>query len=300
MVPVMLNVVITALLAWRIYYAAPMYLDQLITIFGYETAWKVKPAEMGVASIAGTVMDRTFLLMIDYAIFGLLGSWPWEFVFGSKYNRYTGALSWRTTLGFQNVEIVVRTGRKWDTPLVTTERDKDKKWTLEDELSLKFKVEPAMRKDYTSKTGYLLLDKDWDLDFKAMIDAHQLVDDATLKLEDLDHIVLVFYQKQWLIWKVHSAADSIASKISAETAEEDVTLEKFKDTLIAMGREDVFFRWIEIVQYESSLPGGFSQGRQAEALRELRRLLTEKGVNYAKFWEEIGGQSGVPGLYQIG
>ena len=290
LVPVFLNLIISLLLCVRIYYAAPVYFEQILTILGYDTYYKVEPSSMTVPDLMSTVGVRTALLMVDYAIFGLLGSWPWQFLFGNKLNRYTGPLSWRWTLGIRDTEVIVRRSRQWDTTL-GFEDEEGKKWSSDDELTLKLKIEPAMRDALMSKTGYLLLDKDWDLDFEAMIDTHQLVEENVLDFKDVDQIVLVHYQKQWLIWRTKpteegARVDSIA----------DSKLRTFKDKLTQQGQEGVFYRWIEIVQYESSLPGGFTQGRQAEAMRELRRLLEERRVDYAKFWEEIGGQKGVPGL----
>jgi hypothetical protein len=238
------------------------------------------------------VTSRTLLLMIDYAIFGLIGSWPKEFVFGGQLSRFTSPLKWRRTLGFRDTEIIVRRGRKWDTPLLVGDKnDQVKTWKVDEELTIKVKVDPAMRPAYLAKTGYLLLDKDWDLDFKAMLDAHRLVEKGTVQLEDLENLALVYYQKQWLIWKVHETAEVTTGK-----TQEDSIVEKFRHKLADLGAEDVFFRWIEIVQFETSQPGGFPEGRQAEAIRELRKRLEKKGVDFAKFWEDIGGQAGLPGF----
>ena len=290
-VPVILNFLIILGLCVRIYYAAPVYLEQIITIFGYDTAYKVDTRTAGAGELMNTVSSRTLLLMLDYSIFALIGSWPREFLFGSKTSRFVGPWEWRRTIGFRETEIIVRRGRKWDTPLLVGESlDQVKTWSIDDELTLKVKVDPAMRTSYVGKTGYLLLDKDWDLDFKGMLDAHKLVDKGTIQIKDLENLVLVYYQKQWLVWQVHQAPQ--ISKLE----EQDTVLEKFKSKLADLGAEDVFFRWIEIMQFETSQPGGFTEGRQAEAMRELKKLLTKKGVDYAQFWEEIGGQAGLPGF----
>jgi hypothetical protein len=50
------------------------------------------------------------------------------------------------------------------------------------------------------------------------------------------------------------------------------------------------------VQYESTMPGGFTEGRQARAMQEARRMFNEAGVDFARFWEEVGGSQGMPGL----
>ncbi|KIX03356.1 uncharacterized protein Z518_06908 [Rhinocladiella mackenziei CBS 650.93] len=291
-VPVILNLFITIGLCVRIYYAAPIYLEQIITIFGYDTAYKVDTKAAKATELMNTISSRTFLLMLDYAIFALLGSWPREFMFGSKASRFVGPFEWRATIGFKDTEIIVRRGRRWDTPLLTSENpDQVKTWETDEELTIRVKIDPAMRASYLAKTGYLLLDKDWDLDFKAMLDAHRLVEKGTIQLKDLENLCLVYYQKQWLIWRVHEAAG-----ISPHEQGQDSVLEKFRSRLADLGAEDVFFRWIEIVQFETSQPGGFTEGKQADAIRELKKLLTKRGVDYGQFWEDIGGQAGLPGF----
>jgi hypothetical protein len=274
-----------------VYYAVPVYLEQIITIFGYDTAYKVDTAAAGVGEIMNALTSRTLLLMMDYAIFGFIGSWPKGFLFGSKLSRFASPVQWRRKLGFRDIEILVRRGRNWDTPLLVGENpDQVKTWKVDEELTIKVKVDPAMRPAYLAKTGYLLLDQDWDLDFKAMLDAHRLVEKGTIQLKDLENLVLVYYQKQWLVWKVHETPDSTVEDV------QDGPVENFRRNLADLGAEDIFFRWIEIVQFETSQPGGFTEGRQAEAIRELKRRLEKKGVDFAKFWEEIGGQTGLPGF----
>lgn len=291
-VPVLLNLLITLGLCVRLYYAAPVYLAQVITIFGYDTAYKVDTKTAKTSELLNAVSSRTFLLMIDYAIFGLIGSWPKEFVFGSRLSRFVGPWEWRRTLGFQDTEIIVRRGRKWDTPLLISENpDEAKTWKVDEELTIKVKVDPAMRTPYLAKTGYLLLDKDWDLDFKAILDAHKLVGKGMIQPKDLESLAFVYYQKRWLIWRVHERPE-----VGGEDKVQDNELETFRTKLADLGAEAIFFRWIEIIQYETSQPGGFTAGRQAEALRELKRLLTKKGVDYASFWDDIGGQAGLPGF----
>ncbi|KAK4939109.1 hypothetical protein LTR10_020595 [Elasticomyces elasticus] len=291
-VPLLLNLLITIGLCVRMYYAAPVYFQQIITIFGYDTAYTVDTKTAGAGELISTLSSRTFLLMTDYFIFAFIGNWPKEFMFGGKVSRFVGPRQWRTTLGFRDTEIIVRRGRIWDTRLLTPEMpDGVKTWKVDEELTIKVKIDPAMRADYLAKTGYLLLDKDWDLDFEAMLDAHELVDTGTIQLKDLESLALVYYQKNWLIWRVNESP-----VVEAEAGPQDDALEKFRSQLADLGAEDVFFRWIEIVQYETSQPGGFTEGRQAEALRELKHLLSKKGVDYAQFWSDIGGQAGLPGL----
>lgn len=293
LVPLLMNLTIITVLCVRAYFAAPVYLDQIINIFGYNRAPSDGPPSSNLSDVFGVITERTFLLMADYALFGFVGSWPREFFFGGKNSRFVGSWEWRRKLGFKDAEIIVRRGRIWDT-LLMPEKDQERTWTVEEELTIKFKIEPAMRPGYISKTGYLLLDKDWDLEFKGMLDAHRLVGSGDIQIDDLRRIALVYYKKQWLVWKCEEAPDT-----EILDGKHDEVIRNFKDKLIGMGQEDVFYRWIEIVQYETNQPGGFSAARQEEAMRDLKRQLVARGVNYDKFWEEIGGKKGLPGLEEI-
>lgn len=290
-VPVLLNVTIILGLCIRIYFAAPVYLKQIITIFGYETSYSVDTKAHTTNELFVETGSRFLLLTFDYALFTLLGSWPMEFVFGSRTSRWVGLWEWRQKVWFKETEVVVRKGRIWDTPLLEDKDGAPRVWSLQDELAIKFKIEPVMHPSYTSKSALGLLDKDWDLDYKAMVDAHRMINDGRLKMEDVESIALVYYQKQWLFWKVRDDTE-----LPPENPEQESVLQKFRQKLTDLGQEDVFFRWIEIVQYETSQPGGFTQARQTSAIEELRKRLTDRQVDYGAFWEDIGGESGLPGL----
>jgi hypothetical protein len=284
LVPVCMNIIISLGLLVRAYFALPVYFALLIATLGYSSEAKVDVKQSNYGALLGITASRTMLLLGDYILFSLLGSWPWNFVFGSEESRYGSPLKWRWYLGFRDKEIIVRSSKKWDNSLVPN-------WTLDDELTLKYKIMPAVQKDKLAKSGFLLLDKDWDLDFAAMAEAHRLVEEGMLKLEDFEKAVVVYHQpmKSWMIW-------AIGREDMPKTAEQRDTLLKFKNRLTAMGQEDLFYRWVELVQYESTMPGGFTEGRQATAMREARRMFNEAGVDFAKFWFEIGGSQGMPGL----
>ena len=295
LVPVLLNLTIVLGLCLRIYFAAPVYLQQIITIFGFETEYSVDTKSQPVGDLMSTVSSRFILIFIDYALFTILGSWPKEFLFGSKLSRFVGPWEWRQKVWFKETEVIVRRGRNWDTPLLEGNDEGTKTWSTQDELTIMFKIEPAMRPSCTGRSGLGLLDRDWDLDFKAMLDAHRMIKDGRLKMEDLEGVALVYYQKQWLAWKIHEDA-----KLPAGNPEQEDVLQRFKDKLTSLGQEDVFFRWIEIMQYETSQLGAFTEGRRAEAVEELKKQLTGRGVDYDAFWKDIGGEKGLPGFDQRG
>ena len=279
-----MNILIALGLVVRAYFAFPVYLALLIAMIGHSSESTVDVKQSDYGALLRITASRTLLLLGDYILFSLLGSWPWNFVFGNEESRYGSPSKWRWYMGFQDQEIIVRRSKKWDKSLVPN-------WTLDDELTLKYKIMPAVQKDKLVKSGYLLLDKDWDLDFAAMVNSHQLIEEGKLKLEDFGKAVMVYNQptKSWMIWQ-------IGREDMPKTAEHRDTLLKFKDKLTAMGHEDLFYRWVELVQYESTMPGGFTEGRQATAMREARRMFGEAGVDFAKFWMEIGGSQGMPGL----
>ena len=288
LVPVCMNIFFSLVLVWRLYYAVPMYLDLILGTLGHYSATAVDVQAATRSELYNITVSRTLTLMGDYMLFALLGSWPWRFVFGLAATRYSSPLKWRMALDFQDKEVIVRQSRAWDKGLLPD-------WTIDDELTLKHKIMPALERKYLEKTGYLLEDKDWTLDFRAITDAHALVEAKKLEFKAFEKAVLVFYPPSggplggWMIWHV-------AKEDQPQTAEQRDTLVRFKDKLTVMGHEDLFYRWVELVQYESNSPGGFTPGRQAAAMREAKRIFEEKGVDFAKFWREVGGMEGMPGL----
>ena len=309
LVPVFLNILITLGLIYRIYHALPVYFWLIVTIFGYDSPATIDTARTPMTDLLGTVSNRTFLLMFDYAIFGIIGAWPYQFLFGSKEGGYIGPVTWRWTVGgFKEKEVVVRRSRKWDKAIfgeeVADDNDKRKKTkkiekpvqplTMNEILTVKLKVNPAMEEHYLNKTGYAMLDRDWDLDFAGMVNAYQLIKGKNLTTEDFENKAFIYNaeEKIWLMWTVH---ESEASR-STETGERDEVVDGFREKLAAMGHEDLFYRWIELVQYESSVPGGMTQERQLKVLHEARKIFSEKGVDFDKFFNDIGGQAGMPGL----
>lgn len=272
-----------------------------MTILGYETSWTVTPKNLAWADLTYIIANRTMLLTIDYAIFGLLGRWPYEFLFGDRHGRYVGCAGWKWNVGFDRPkEPVVRRGRKWDAPLFQDEEQRrnqgkpDQSWTKEEELAVYTKCTDALRKTQTSKNALSLLDTDWDLDYRAMVDATELLDQAKLSLQDIDHVVLVPWEGKWYSWYPHKVktADGQIEPIQ----EKDEKLEIFKKHLIDVNCEEVFYRWIELVQYETSQPAGFTTAKRKEAEQELRRMLRKRKKDDESIIQAVGGLRNVPGL----
>lgn len=64
-----------------------------------------------------------------------------------------------------------------------------------------------------------------------------------------------------------------------------------QNRLTMMGKENLFFRWIEIVQYG---------GRHDEVLQKARDVFTAQGIEFDDFVDSVGGITAFPGLEQAG
>lgn len=71
-----------------------------------------------------------------------------------------------------------------------------------------------------------------------------------------------------------------------------------QERLTAMRKESLFFRWIELIQYESSQPGGFTAQRQERAMQKAKQLFEKQGIDFEKFIRSIGGLENFPGFDQ--
>jgi len=69
----------------------------------------------------------------------------------------------------------------------------------------------------------------------------------------------------------------------------------FKERLTEMGKENLFFKWVELIQYESNAPGGFTPERQVAAAEKVKKMFADQGVDFEDFSREIGGLDGMPG-----
>ncbi len=208
----------------------------------------------------------------DFLLFRFVGMWPWEFFLGK--GEEASPVGWRRWCGFRDVEVVVRRSRRWAVPLFAKEeggsgdtrgqvekRDGVKEEWLQEGREGKLckeKVLPAVDKGWMrDRTSYQMLDQNWDLYFSGMIEAQALVDEGKNKPDDFRTSVLVHTEKwSWLIWEVWREQQE-------EGTEDEGTkkLQLIKNKLTAMGKENLFFRWIEVVQSETSQPGPFTAER---------------------------------------
>jgi len=143
------------------------------------------------------------------------------------------------------------------------------------------------------KTGYSLFDKNWDLDWRLMILSSMMVDRKEMSINDFR--TSVFVHSEQFGWVLFDALNTGGNNKEEEARRKILA---FKDGLTAMGKENLFFRWIELVQFESSQPGGFGPERQEETLGKGKEMFEEQGVDFEKFCAKIGGIAGMPGVDQ--
>ncbi|KAE8152690.1 hypothetical protein BDV25DRAFT_57422 [Aspergillus avenaceus] len=278
--PVVLNVVITAILAFRAYTVRNVYPALLATLIGLSSSTTVDTSAMTWSEMGAMILRRTGTIMVDYFLVTIFLSWPIGFV--------RGPVMWRYKIGFKEREVVVRRSQ----PALTEGLERNR-WIREDE-AMRDKIVAAVTPDRLLKTGYLLVDADWNLDYKAMIKAHELVDrakkhDDGIPLDEFRTAVIVNTDSDgWLIWHVE---DEDTPEGRARSGQRDQIL-AFKDKLTAMGKEDLFFRWAELIQYESTRPGGFTLERQQSAMLQAKKMFEDENVDFARFWQEVGGLDG--------
>jgi len=281
-VPVLMNIVIACLLLWRARVALPNYGRLILLVLGYENELKVNTDQAQWTALLDVVVGRTLMFFIDFTLAKFVLPWPMEFFAGSPGSP----VGWRWSVGFQDQEIVVRRSRRWDQALA-------KDWLAEDADGTVYKerILPAINKNWVkAKTSYLMMDKSWDLDFAGMVTAHELVKQGKGSLDDFQKTVIAYSKDHgWIVWPVWRLDEG-----SEEEARKKIVV--FKDKLTAMGKEHLFFRWIELIQFETSQPGGFTPEKQANTMKQARDLFESQGVDFEQFWNEVGGVEGLPGM----
>ncbi|KAL4795553.1 hypothetical protein BDV19DRAFT_362783 [Aspergillus venezuelensis] len=276
-VPAVTNILIIALIAVRAYMGRNLYPDLLATVLGLESSISIDTSQLSWAELASHVLRHALPVLFDYFIVITFISWPVNFL--------KGPVQWRRHVGFQNSEIIVRRSQSALSDTLVRNR-----WVRDNE-EMRDKIVAAVTPDRLAKTGYLLVDADWDLDYPAMVKAHELAsaENTSLPLDEFRTAVLVNTDTDgWIIWHV---GDENTEEGRTRTKQRDQIL-AFKEKLSEMGHEELFFRWVELIQYESTQPGGFTPERQASAMVQAKQLFEDAGVDFTKFWQEVGGMEG--------
>jgi hypothetical protein len=290
MVPVVLNTVIAALLLWRAWVAYPMYCDIVLSFFGNPNETTIYYATSTWGTLVKKVAWRAVVFGFDWSLFTIVGPWPWSFFCDSGGSP----IMWRVTCGFRDDEVYVRQSRGWGAEDLLGEAEGSSGKAGGDSPFFKTRILPAV--DATrlrEKTGYLLMDGDFDLDFGAMSLVAQLVDKKTVPISELRTSVFVWVGNEdtgrWAVWNCGRLDED------AET-EGRKKIILFKDRLTAMGKESLFFKWVELVQFESSAPEGFTLEHQTAAAAKAKTLFENEGVDFDAFIRDIGGLGAMPGM----
>ncbi|RFU74677.1 hypothetical protein TARUN_7589 [Trichoderma arundinaceum] len=277
LVPVAMNLAVTALFVWRMYAILPWYWKILMSGFGNPNEMTFPFKESTWSELVWEIGKRGIVMFIDFMLFVFVWPWPVEFTLGRSHGNPT---QWRWNVGFRDKEIYVRRSRDWDKMLRDIFKDADSKKIL---LAYTQQATSPMLQE--QKTGYLLMNDKWDLDWKGMILAHKLVDKKDVALEAFKNVILVYHQDYG--WICHDLKMGIA----AEEDEKRRQVFAFRDALTAMGKENLFYRWIEIVQFESTQPGGFGPEKQEAAAKKIRELFEAENIDFDDLWKETVGTS---------
>ncbi|CAO2647896.1 Nn.00g088180.m01.CDS01 [Neocucurbitaria sp. VM-36] len=289
-VPVLLNLFILLILLWRAYYVGPYYWAILLSVLGNANETTIYYAKSTWGTLTWKVVKRMTMFLLDWVLFRIVGPWPWSFFAEQPGNP----VSWRWNVGFRDEEVYVRASRGWGAKDLLGAAEGSSGKAGQESPFFKTRILPAVdAKRVREKTGYLLMDGNFDLDFYGMIAATQLLDKKDIALDQLKKIVIVFVGEeesgQWAVW------DCSKLDQGSETEARNKVIE-FKDRLTAMGKENLFFKWVELIQYESNAPGGFTEERQVAAAEKAKKMFEDQGVDWETFSKEIGGLDGMPGM----
>jgi hypothetical protein len=288
-VPLFMNIVIIGVLFWRIWAMGPYYFKIFSSLTGKPNETSMKVAFMTRQEIGYEVASRTLKFLVDFVLYLVL--WPLPKAFFDPTDN-NSPVAWRFSVGFKDQEIIVRRSRRGDEILgdIVVEGGEGSEGGR---LFLANIRQATSRAYMHERTGYSMFNKDWDLDWRLMILATKMVDKKEMSLDDFKTTVLIHSKEfGWVIFEAQVAT------VDSKEAEGRRKILAFKDELTAMGKENLFFRWIELIQYESSQPGGFGPERQEAVMRQAREMFEKQGVDFEKFWTKIGGMEGMPGMGQ--
>ncbi len=295
LVPVTLNLLLTLLIIWRIWYITPYYLALISSaLFGNVNETTLRAADLSYRELVQVVLRRAGTFAFDFGLGVFLGPWPWEFVFGERLGRGTPVM-WRWKVGFREKEVYVRRSREsWDGDLGRVDLfapEGDEVARLGREEVLKRVREATAPVLMHVKTGYATMDGYWDLDWRGMVEATGLVDRGEVEIEAFESVVLLHHERfGWVTVELGGQGGG-----GGDERQRQLQLLAFKDALAAMDKEDLFFRWVEMMQAESR-QGEFTIERQVVAARKVRDLFKSNDVDFDALWRETVGTDGIPGM----
>ncbi|KAH6615708.1 hypothetical protein B0J18DRAFT_288322 [Chaetomium sp. MPI-SDFR-AT-0129] len=294
LVPVALNLAVIALFFLRIWYIAPYYVALFVSgALGHTNETTLNVAALSWGALAQAIVRRAATFLLDFVLGVFVWPWPYEFFVGTTGRG--SPIAWRWAVGFREKEVYVRRSREsWDAVLREEGVDLfdvDSAEAREGRDAVLGRVRAATSPMFMQqKTGYLTMDGQWDLDWRGMVDATRLVDKKEVALDALKLVVLLHHGKfGWVTVDLGQA----------ETAEQDERRRQvilFREALASLGKEDLFFRWVEMIQFETTQPGGFTKERQIMAAQKIRDLFQANGVDFDGLWKETVGTEGLAGM----
>ena len=102
--PLVLNIAIVILLAWRAYAIFPTYANLFLIAMGYPSSASVDTAGRSSEDLRWLVLKRASMVLFDFVLFRFVGFWPFAFVF----EQPVSPMLWRWKLGFRDREVVIR------------------------------------------------------------------------------------------------------------------------------------------------------------------------------------------------
>lgn len=269
LIPVAMNICVVIFFILRMYWILPWYWKLLASAMGHhnETTFPADEAtwKQGIREI----LSRVLTMAIDFLLFAFVWHWPVFFVIGQAPGN---PVYWRWNVGFREKEIYVRRSRSWDTALNDILKDQSSRKIL-----LAYVHEATSPIVQEQKTGYVLMNKQWDLGWEEMVHAHALVDKKDIALEAFKNVVLIHHKDYG--WLRYDVADSFEDERRRQVF-------AFRDALTAMGKEHLFYRWVEMVQFESTQPGGFGPEQQEATAGKIKGMFLEEGIDFEQLWQQ--------------
>lgn len=310
LVPLLFNTLLLLLLTYRLTTALPTYLALFASILGYQSPSSINLPATPLPQIIQIIAQRMAMFTFDGLILArYVAEWPLLFFWGggsseSNQDAGTGCMGCRLRIGFPPAgqEVIVRRSRRWASDIVavrstllsgiSNQEEKEKGKTLK--IIKTATAKPRLR----SKSGMSLIDSEWDLYYSGMVAAHALTSETSqwTELEKAGPVICVFDPscEAWRVWRPWDDDDNDNDVNQEEGG--GSKLRRFKDLLTAMGREGLFFRWVELMQYETHSEGAFTEARREKAIAASRTLFAGVGVNWDEVIDGIGGLDGLPGM----
>ncbi|KAB8339081.1 hypothetical protein FH972_022017 [Carpinus fangiana] len=258
-----------------------MYILYILTILGNQTDATVDTNALTTSQLVGVILRRTAVIAIDYVLATIILPWPFSFFLDFPGNPVT----WRWRVGVKDAEIIIRESRNWgaDDLVKGSKKGADSPFWAN-------RIAPAVEMHYIKgKTGYVMMGKDWDLDFERMIWAEEFVKEKGLSIREFRTKVLVHMDGLgWLSWTADWEDDD---NVGEEEARKNI--QAFHEKLTLLGKESLFFRWIELIQYETNSKAGMSK---ESMLKQAKDMFGEQGIDFEGFVESLGGIDTLPGM----